>query len=453
MDFLHPEALSILGQGGALVESGTQRVRFDPEWVETVVSTAPRSFPLHSRNPVNNLTIGANHITFATVASAPNASDADRGRRSGTFEDFCNFTRLGQLFNVIDIFGGYPVEPVDISPAVRHLDCLGAYVTMSDKPFHAYSLGRQRILDALEIVRIGRGVTTEQLRAEPSLYTVINTSSPLRLDGPDDRRAGGDGPHGSGGSCYSVHPLRGDGSGHHRRCPRPTERRGPGHHCPGPAGESGGAGDVRRFHLQRRHALGSAGLRDPRVHQGGIWPAASWLAGTGFPYRSSNACAANAVDAQAAYESEMSIWGAVMGHANLIMHAAGWMEGGLVASFEKFIIDVEICQMMSEFLQPLVVDESSLAFDAITEVGPGGHFFGAAHTLERYETAFYSPLISDWRNFENWQRAGAPTAADHANRFWKLALESYQQPAFDPALEEELTDFISRRKSEGGVAS
>jgi trimethylamine--corrinoid protein Co-methyltransferase len=171
----------------------------------------------------------------------------------------------------------------------------------------------------------------------------------------------------------------------------------------------------------------------------------------GFPYRSSNACAANTVDAQAAYESEMSIWGAVMGHANMVMHGAGWMEGGLVASFEKMIVDAEMLQMMAEFLQPIVVDEDTLALDAIREVGPGGHFFGAAHTLARYETAFYAPMVSDWRNFESWREAGAVDAAHRANLIWKQLLNEFVPPPLDPAIDEALKDFVARRKREGGA--
>jgi trimethylamine--corrinoid protein Co-methyltransferase len=170
-----------------------------------------------------------------------------------------------------------------------------------------------------------------------------------------------------------------------------------------------------------------------------------------LPYRSSNACAANAVDAQAAYESEMSIWGAVMGHANMVMHGAGWMEGGLVASFEKMVVDAEMLQMMAEFLQPIVVDEDTLALDAIREVGPGGHFFGATHTLARYETAFYAPMVSDWRNFETWHEAGAVDAAHKANRIWKQLLNEFTAPPLDPAIDEALKDFVARRKAEGGA--
>jgi trimethylamine--corrinoid protein Co-methyltransferase len=172
-----------------------------------------------------------------------------------------------------------------------------------------------------------------------------------------------------------------------------------------------------------------------------------------LPYRSSNACAANTVDAQAAYESEMSIWGAVMGHANMVMHGAGWMEGGLVASFEKMVLDAEILQGMGEFMQPLVVNADTLAFEAIKEVGPGGHFFGVGHTLERYETAFYAPILSDWRNYESWREAGALTAEQRANAIWKQLLADYQPPPLDPAIDEALKAFVDRRKREGGVSA
>lgn len=171
----------------------------------------------------------------------------------------------------------------------------------------------------------------------------------------------------------------------------------------------------------------------------------------GVPYRSSNATAATAVDAQAAYEAQMSLWGAVMGHANMVIHGAGWMEGGLVASFEKVVIDVEMLQMMSEVFNGITVDEEQLAFDAIEEVGPGGHFFGAAHTLARYETAFYSPLVSDWSNYGAWMEAGAETAEQRANRIWKQLLDDFTPPPLQDDRAEELAEFVARRKEEGGA--
>ena len=167
-----------------------------------------------------------------------------------------------------------------------------------------------------------------------------------------------------------------------------------------------------------------------------------------LPLRSSNTTSSNCVDAQAAYESAMSLWGAIMGHANLVYHAAGWLESGLTASFEKLIVDAEMLQMMAEFLRPIEVNAGELALDAIAEVEPGGHHFGTAHTLARFETAFYMPMLSSRQNFESWQEAGSLDAARRANGIWKHLLAEYQQPPLDPAVEEALTAYVARRKGE-----
>jgi trimethylamine--corrinoid protein Co-methyltransferase len=170
-----------------------------------------------------------------------------------------------------------------------------------------------------------------------------------------------------------------------------------------------------------------------------------------IPYRTSNVCAANSVDAQAAYESVFSLWGAMQGGGNMLMHGAGWLEGGLRCSYEKTILDIDLLQMVAEFLTPLDFSEDALAIDAIRDVGPGGHFFGTQHTQDRYKNAFYSPIISDWRNFESWTEAGSPTAVDRANRVWKERLAMYEEPAMDPAIREELDAFVDKRKAEGGA--
>ena len=169
------------------------------------------------------------------------------------------------------------------------------------------------------------------------------------------------------------------------------------------------------------------------------------------PYRTSNTCAANTVDAQAAYESVFSLWGVTMGGGNFIMHGAGWLEGGLVASFEKFVLDCDLIQMVMEFMTPLETTEDALGVEAIREVGPGGHFFGAQHTLARYSNAFYAPIISDWRNSQQWEAAGKPEAMQKANTIYKQALEEYVEPTLDPARREELDAFVERRKREGGA--
>ena len=452
MDFMHPEAKAILAKEGVKITPGSDRVRLDRGLVMEKMKTVRRTFPLYARNPARNLMMGANNINYCTVASAPNASDTDKGRRPGNYADYQNFLRLGHSFNIIHAFGGYPVEPTDLHPNTRHLDCLADFVRLSDKVFHAYSLGRQRIIDALEIVRIGRGITKEQLSREPSLFTIINTNSPLKLDAPmiegliemarmnqvvvitPFTLSGAMAPASLAGalSQQNAEALAGMAF---------TQMVNPG----APVIYGGFTSNVDM-------KSGAPAFGTPEYTR------AAMIGGQltrryGVPYRSSNASASNAVDAQAAYESEMSVWGAVMGHANLVMHGAGWMEGGLVASFEKFILDVEILQSMTEFLQPVKIDAAELAFEAIQEVGPGGHFFGVGHTLERYETAFYSPLLSDWRNFENWQLAGGENATQRANRIFKQVLADYQPPALDAAQAEELDAFVARRKQEGGAPS
>jgi trimethylamine--corrinoid protein Co-methyltransferase len=162
--------------------------------------------------------------------------------------------------------------------------------------------------------------------------------------------------------------------------------------------------------------------------------------------RSSSVTSSNVVDAQSTYESAMSLWGAVSGHANIIVHAAGWLEGGLTASFEKLIVDAEMLQMVSESLRPIEVNEDTIALDAIVEAGPGGHFFGVAHTMSRYETAFYKPILTEQRNFESWQEAGSVDTQKRANRIWKQLLADYQQPSLDPAIDEELEAYVTARK-------
>jgi trimethylamine--corrinoid protein Co-methyltransferase len=165
-----------------------------------------------------------------------------------------------------------------------------------------------------------------------------------------------------------------------------------------------------------------------------------------LPYRSSNTTVSNCIDAQAVYESEMSLWGSIMGGANFVNHAAGWLEGGLTASFEKLILDAEMLQMMVEYLHPIEVSDDDLALDAIAEVGPGGHHFGTSHTLERYESAFYSPIISNRQNFEAWQEEGSIDSAARANMIWKQLLQEYEQPELDPAIDDALVDYVSRQK-------
>ena len=450
MDFLDADAREVLKAAGAQTDADTQRVRFDPDMVTEAIKTAPSSFTLHARNPEHDLQLGGNWMAFGTVGSPPNVSDLDRGRRIGNREDYQNLLRLGQLLNPVHFLSGYPVEPVDIHHGVRHLHATFDALTLMDKAIHCYSLGRQRNIDCLEMVRIARGVDDATIDREPSIFTVVNSSSPLRLDAP------------------MLQGIMEFARRNQVVCITPFTLAG----AMAPVTLSGA--------LSEQNAEALAGMVLTQVVRpgapviyGGFTSNVDMQSGApafgtpeymrtamiggqlarryGVPYRSSNVSAANALDAQAAYESVFSLWGAIMGGVNLLMHGAGWMEGGLHASYEKMILDAELLGMVEAFLDPVVVDEESLGFEAIQGVGPGGHFFGAEHTQSRYKTAFHKPMLSDWRNYETWEEAGSPELPSKANRIWKELLASYEPPPMDPAIKEELEAFVARRVAEGGV--
>ncbi|MND55762.1 Trimethylamine methyltransferase (MTTB) [compost metagenome] len=452
MDIILPEARERMKIAGADVTPGSNRVRFDRGLIEELIASAPSSFTMHARNPQRNVSIGGNNLVFAQVASAPFVADREGGRRAGNQEDFRKLIKLAQHYDIIHTTGGYPVEPIDIHASVRHLDCLSDLVKLTDKVFHCYSLGAQRNLDALEIARIGRGISMEQMTTEPSLFTVINSSSPLRLDGP---MLQGIIEMSSRGQVVIMTPFTLAGA----MAPVTIAGALVQQNAEALAGiaftqmvRKGAPVMYGGFTSNVDMKTGAPAFGTPEYMKAVI--AGGQLARRyGIPYRTSNTNAANTLDAQAAYESAMSLWALTQGGGNFILHSAGWTEGGLTASFEKFILDVDMLQMVAEFVTPLDVSADALALDAVRDVGPGGHYFGTPHTLARYETAFYSPILSDWRNFETWTEAGRPTTYDHANRIYKEALANYQQPALDPAMGEELDSFVTRRKAEGGVAT
>jgi trimethylamine--corrinoid protein Co-methyltransferase len=448
VDFLHADARRMLAESGADVVE--ERVRFDPEMVDELIAGAPPEFTLHGRLPGRDLVVGGDRITFASVASAPNYVDLDGRRRTGDHSGYRDFLKLGQMLNTIHTFAGYPVEPVDLDPATRHLEAAFDVHTLTDRAFHVYSLGRQRNLDGIEMARIARGVDDDTLEREPSLTSIINASSPLRYDTPmlegviqmsarnqvivitPFTLAGAMAPITLAGALaqQNAEALAGIAFTQVVRRGAPVVYGGftsnvdmrsgsPAFGTPENAKASVIGGQLaRRYHL---------------------------------PYRSSGASASNAVDSQAAYETMWSLWGAIEGGANLVMHAAGWMEGGLHASYEKMIIDADLLNMVSTFLSPVVVTDDTLAVDVIADVGPGGHFFGEAHTQARFATEFYEPMISDWRNWESWAEAGAPRADQRANRRARELLAAYEAPPIDDAVRDELRDYVDRRTAEGGA--
>ncbi len=447
LDILHDGARDLMLSHGASIAPETGYVRMDRELVQEKLATVPTEFTLHARNPVHDACLGGNCINFTMVASPPNCSDLDRGRRSGNREDFSNLLRLGQSFNVVKLFSGYPVEPVDLPPHTRHLDAYLDFITLTDKAWHCYSLGQDRVDDALEMVRIARGIDEDTLKREPSLTTVVNTNSPLKVDRP---MLDGLMRMAEWGQPVVVTPFTLAGA----MCPVTlggalaqqnaealgviaiTQMVRPG--APAMYGGFTSNVDMR---------TGSPAFGTPEYARAVL--AGGQLARRyGIPYRTSNVNASNAPDAQSAWESEMSLWSAVMAHGNLVKHSGGWLEGGLCASFEKFILDMEMVQMMHETLQFIEVTEDDLGLEAIREVGAGGHHFGTAHTMSRYRDAFYQPIVSDWNNFETWQEQGALTADQRANRLFKQILSQYTPPELDSATREELEAYVARRREE-----
>jgi trimethylamine--corrinoid protein Co-methyltransferase len=447
MDVVYPEARNILARAGALVDA--DRVRIGRDLVLEALRTPPHEFTFHARNPLHNLRIGGRHIVFAPVGGPPNCSDLDRGRRPGTLEDTGNFVKLSQFFNTIHTAGGASVDALDVHASVRHLHITRNKMVYSDKVPFVYATGRARLFDGMEIVRLARGITRDEFLLEPSVYTVINTNSPLKLDGPM--------------AMGIIEMAR-----HNQICVlTPFTLAG----AMAPVTLAGALVEQNAEALAGLTLSQMANPGAPFVY-GGFTSNVDMKSGApafgtpeymkacivggqlarryGLPYRTSSTNAANSVDAQAAYESVFSLWGAISGGGNIIQHAAGWMEGGLVASYEKFVLDVDLLQMLQEYLKPMVVDDDTMAFAAMAEVGPGGHFFGAQHTLARYATAFYQPLISDWRNYPQWQAAGSPTAEKKAHALWKQALAEYAPPPLDPAILEEIDSFVARRVAEGG---
>ncbi len=441
---------NLLKDAGAQLASTGDIVYIDRGLVQECLQTVRPSFCIHARNPKHNIEFGKGKINFATVGSAPHSSDLDHGRRTGNLKDYRDFIRLGQQLNIIHLFGGYPVEPIDVHPSIRHLECLRDYVLLSDKVFHAYSLGRQRNLDALKIIQIARQLTDEELDEQPSLLTVINSNSPLRYDAnmvegiiemslrnqivvmTPFTLAGAMAPVSLAGAVtqQNAEVLAGLVVSQKTRAGAPFVYGG--------------------FTSNVDMRSGSPAFGTPEYMKAAL--ASGQMARRyRLPFRSSNTNAANSVDAQSAYESVFSLWGAVNAHADLVLHAAGWMEGGLTASFEKFVMDADLLQMVAEYMLPIKVNQEEIAIDAMRQAGHGGHFFGTDHTQARYRNAFYSPMISDWRNFETWSEAGSPQASEHANRMYKNLLAEYEPPPLDESVRDELNDFVDSRIRDGGV--
>jgi trimethylamine---corrinoid protein Co-methyltransferase len=453
VEVLGAHALEHFGRAGGSVvrEHGARdvagRVRLDPEQTEALIASAPPRFELRARNPERRLVFGDRHLVFCSVGGPAFVSDLDNGRRPGTLADLERYVRVIGALDVIHQEGGGPLEALDLPAETRHLDLYRTLATLLDKNWQCLAMGRGPVEDAVEVACLTLGADRESLARDPALMAVVNTNSPLRLDGPMSDGLIAMAEHGQPvvatpftlAGAMTPATLAGALAQQHAEAlfmVALAQLVRPG--APMVYGGFTSNVDMR---------TGSPAFGTPEYVKAQI--ATGQLARrVGLPWRTSNVTASPVVDAQAAYEGGMSVWGALVGGANLLYQGAGWLEGGLTASFEKLILDAELLQQVSELCQPIAVDEDALGLDAIAEVGPGGHFFGAAHTLARFESAFYRPMLSDWRNYETWHDAGGRTATERANRVWKQLLAEHEPPPLDHGRAQALDAFVERRKRE-----
>ena len=445
MRVLESRARAFYRAAGAMVDEADMRVRFDRAMITKLLKTVPAEFGLTARNPARNLKIGGRNCVLASVGGPAYVMDLDKGRRAGTYAEMCDYLKLIQSLNVIHQEGGGPFEPLDLPAESRHLDLYHAEITLMDKNWQPQGLGMERAIDGLEMAAISLGTTRDKLADTPVFTAIINTNSPLQLDIP---MAEGLITFAGHGQCNVITPFTLSGA----MSPVTIAGALVQQHAEAMAGivlcqiiRPGVPVMYGGFTSNVDMKSGAPAFGTPEYTQAA--QASGQLARLiGVPFRSSNVTAANDVDAQAAYESAMSLWGCLMGGANMVLHAAGWLGGGLTASFEKLIVDAEMLQMMSAYFEPFEVSEATLALDAIRDVGPAGHFFGTAHTMARYETAFYAPLLSNWDNHDAWVERGKINAYTRANTIWKKMLGEYEKPPIDPAIDEALRDYMDRRK-------
>ena len=447
VEFLSPAAQDVLRAGGCAVDAATGLVKFPRAVVQAACATAPAQFVLHARNPARHLHVGGNVVNFGPVNGAPNATDLERGRRFGDIAAFRDILKITHALGILHWQGGVVIEPVDLPVPERHLDMYQAHIECADIVWAGRGVGGVQARDAIAMACIEHGATATELAARPSLLIVTNINSPRRVDGEilDGIMA-----MAAAGQCVCATPFTLMGAMAPITLPGALAQQTaealaiatlvqlirPG--CPVVIGGFTSNVDMR---------TGSPAFGTPEyvlATLGGAQIARHLR----LPFRSSAVNASPCADAQATWETGFSLWASIMSHSHLINHAAGWIEGGLSASYEKLVIDAEMLRSWAEVLSARSFTEDDLAVDAICEVPPGGHFFGSPHTIARYEHAFWRPILSDWSNFENWRDNGARTATERATGVWQQALAAYEPPPLDAGVQAAVAGYVAQRKAE-----
>lgn len=436
-------ALELWRKAGARIED--RLVRFEPGMLREILKTAPAEFTQHARNPANSVRIGGNSVVFAPAYGSPFVMDLDRGRRFGTLQDFENFVKLAQSSPWLHHSGGTICEPTDIPVNKRHLDMVYAHLRYSDRCFMGSVTAEERSEDSIEMARIVFG--RDFVEKNCVILGNVNVNSPLVWDGTMTRSLRA---YARANQCAVVVPFILGGA-------------------MGPVTNAGAIAQslaetmagCALAQLERPGApvvfgnfLSSMSLRSGSPTFGTPEPAiGSMVIGQlcrrlNLPLRcSGNFTTSKLPDAQAMTEGTMSMLAAIHCGANFILHSAGFLDGLLSMSYEKFVLDTDLCGALHSYLDGVAIDDNQLAVDAFAEVGPGNHFFGCAHTMANYETAFWDSETADNDPFEKWEAAGSEDAATRANRLWKQKLREYEPPPLDDGIDEALKDFVARKKA------
>jgi trimethylamine--corrinoid protein Co-methyltransferase len=446
VEFLLEESLEEFRKAGQKVEGNN--VKLDPEFVLEQVAKAPREFDVQARNPEHTVHIGGDHMVFASVYGPPFVREGDT-RRDATMADYENFVKLSQSFPQLDSPGGTIVEPNDRPLDSRHLDMVYALQTLSDKPYMGSVTSGPNAADTIAMGEILFG-GSDAIEQTPASLSLINVNSPLRFD---DRMLAALHEYVKRNQAVIVTPFLLMGAMSPVSIPATLVQQ----MAEALAGialtqliRPGAPVVFGSFLSNTDMQSGSPSFGTPESGIG-LLCTGQIARHFGLPFRSGGGLnASQTADAQSAYEALMTMLPTFLAGTNYVMHSAGWLEGGLVSCYEKFIIDIEILRMLKYEFTPLEIDEESLAFGAHEEVGAGGHFLGAMHTLERFRECFYRPLLSSTENFDRWQRNGGRDATERAGEIWRKTIEEYEQPPIDAAVDEALKEYVTRRRAELG---
>ncbi|HET9107503.1 MAG TPA: trimethylamine methyltransferase family protein [Steroidobacteraceae bacterium] len=447
---LLPQARALYARAGALVDEDSETVRLGRDVVAAALESCPRAFAGLGGDTSRTVDLAAGSLVFIGGSSCPNVSDLDRGRRPGSLADFLELIKLSQHFDVLHVLGNH-TEPQDVPVHLRHYAMMRAQLTLSDKMPIVMARGTGQVTESFAMIRLARGLSEEEFRRNAYTYTVINSNSPRVLD---RSMAQGIIDFARHGQPVIMTPFCLAGA----MAPITIAGALTLQHAEALAGITlaqlahPGAPLLYGSFLSNVDMKSGAPAFGTPTHLQATLGAGQLARLVGLPWRSGGGTAGNVVDAQAALETQFSLWGSVLAGATVCLHAAGWMEGGLTHSYEKCVMDVEMLQMIAELCAAPAEDEDALGYAAIAEVPPGGHFFAAAHTMARYRTAFYEPMIADWSNFGTWSERGSLTATDRAHAKWKQVLAEFKAPVSAIGCSEALDDFIARGTAAGGAA-